>query len=58
MAHLFSRAAWSLGGISVIRKNEKGEPVEYAAVLFEYINASMASGLFNKMKKKEILVNN
>jgi len=57
MARLFSRAAWPLGGISVIRKNEKGEPVEYAAVLFEYINGSTAAELFNKMKKKEILVN-
>ncbi len=57
MARLFSRAAWPLGGISVIRKNEKGEPVEYAAVLFEYINGSTATELFNKMKKKEILVN-
>ena len=57
MARLFSRAAWPLGGISVIRKNEKGEPVEYAAVLFEYINSSIATELFNKTKKKEVLIN-
>ncbi len=57
MARLFSRAAWPLGGISVIRKNEQGEPVEYAAVLFEYINSSTATELFNKMKKKEVLIN-
>ncbi|HET9824493.1 MAG TPA: hypothetical protein VFP87_04125, partial [Chitinophagaceae bacterium] len=34
LARLFSRAQWPLGGISIIKKNEKGEAVEYAAVLF------------------------
>lgn len=56
-ARLFSRAQWPFGGISVIKKNEKGEPVEYAAVLFEYINAATATDLYNHMSKKEILVN-
>jgi hypothetical protein len=57
LARLFSRAQWPLGGISVIKKNEKGEPVEYAAVLFEYVNATTAANLYNRMNKKEILVN-
>jgi hypothetical protein len=57
MARLFSRAAWPLGGISVIRKNEKGEDVEYAAVLLEYINPAQAAELLPKMKSKEVLVN-
>lgn len=56
-ARLFSRKAWPLGGISVIKKNEKGEPVEYAAVLFEYINKVAAMELYNRMTKKEILAN-
>lgn len=57
IARLFSRTVWPLGGISVIKKNEKGEPVEYAAVLFEYINAAAAKELYDRMNKKEILVN-
>ena len=57
IARLFSRKVWPLGGISIIKKNEKGEPVEYAAVLFEYINAAAAIESYNRMNKKEILVN-
>ncbi|MFI5185739.1 MAG: hypothetical protein ACHQF0_03390 [Chitinophagales bacterium] len=57
LAHLFSRANWPFGGISVIRKNDKGEPVEYAAVLFEYINTATATELYGRMNKKEMLVN-
>ena len=57
LARLFSRAQWPVGGISIIKKNDKGEPVEYAAVLFEYINATTAANLYNRMNKKEILVN-
>lgn len=57
IARLFSRKAWPLGGIYVIKKNEKGEQVEYAAVLFEYISAAAAIELYNQMNKKEILVN-
>jgi len=57
MARLFSRTIWPLGGVSVIKKNEQGEDVEYAAVLFEYINGSTATGLLEKMNKKEVLVN-
>ncbi len=57
LARLFSRKQWPLGGISVIKKNDKGEPVEYAAVLFEYISAATATELYNRMNKKEILVN-
>jgi len=57
IAHLFSRKVWPLGGISVIKKNERGEPVEYAAVLFEYINATAATELYSRINKKEILVN-
>lgn len=56
MAHLFSRTIWPIGGISVIKKNDKGEPVEYAAVLFEYINGEQAGELMGKMKKKAVLV--
>jgi len=57
LVHLFSRTVWLLGGVSIIKKNEKGEQVEYAAVLFEYINISTAIELYNRMNKKEILVN-
>jgi hypothetical protein len=57
LARLFSRPQWPLGGISVIKKNEKGEKVEYAAVLFEYISPAAAAELYNRMNKKEILVN-
>lgn len=57
LARLFSRKQWPLGGISIIKKNDKGEKVEYAAVLFEYINADTAIELYNHMNKKEILVN-
>lgn len=57
LARLFSRKQWPLGGLSIIKKNDKGEKVEYAAVLFEYINADTAIELFNHMNKKEILVN-
>ena len=56
LARLFSRKQWPLGGISIIKKNDKGEPVEYAAVLFEYINSATAIELYNHMNKKEILV--
>ena len=57
IARLFSRTIWPIGGISVIKKNEKGEKVEYAAVLFEYINTDTAKELYDRMKKKEIIVN-
>jgi hypothetical protein len=57
LARLFSRASWPFGGISVIKKNEIGEAVEYAAVLFEYINNARAIELYNKMNKKEVLIN-
>jgi hypothetical protein len=57
MARLFTRTVWPIGGISVIKKNEKGEKEEYVAVLLEYINAAQATELLNKMKKKEVLVN-
>jgi len=57
MARLFTRTVWPIGGISVIKKNEQGEAVEYAAVLLEYINSIKAAELLNKMKKKEVLVN-
>lgn len=57
LARLFSRKVWPLGGISVIKKNEKGEQVEYAAVLFEYINSIVAIELYSRMNKKEIVVN-
>ena len=57
MARLFSRKAWPLGGISIIKKNERGEQVEYAAVLFEYINAAAATEIYSRINKKEILVN-
>jgi hypothetical protein len=57
MARLFSRTMWPLGGFSIIKKNEQGEDVEYAAVLMEYINSTKATELLNKMKKKEVLVN-
>lgn len=57
LARFFSRTQWPLGGISIIKKNEKGEKVEYAAVLFEYISPEIASELYNNMNKKEILVN-
>jgi hypothetical protein len=57
LARLFSRTIWLLGGTSIIKKNERGEPEEYAAVLFEYINAIAARELYGGMKKKEVLVN-
>jgi hypothetical protein len=57
MARLFTRTIWPVGGISVIKKNEQGDPVEYAAVLFEFINSNAATELMNKMKKKEVIVN-
>ncbi len=57
IARLFSRKVWPLGGLSIIKKNEKGEPVEYAAVLFEYIDTATATGLYSRINKKEILVN-
>jgi len=57
MARLFTRTIWPLGGTSIIKKNEKGEPVEYAAVLFEYINSAKATELLDKMNKKEIVAN-
>lgn len=57
MARLFTRTMWPIGGISVIKKNEQGEDIEYAAVLFEYINSLKAAELYGKMKKKEIVVN-
>ena len=57
MARLFSRSIWPTGGISVIKKNDKGEPVEYAAVLFEYINGEQAGQFLEKMKKTAVLVN-
>ncbi len=57
MARLFTRIVWPLGGFSIIKKNEKGEKVEYAAVLLEYINASVAAELLPKMKSKEVLIN-
>lgn len=57
MARLFSRTIWPIGGVSIIKKNEQGEKVEYAAVLLEYINSTQAAGLMNNMKKKEALVN-
>jgi len=56
-ARLFSRRVWPLGGLSIIKKNENGEKVEYAAVLFEYISAPAATELYKKMNRKEILVN-
>jgi hypothetical protein len=57
MVRLFSRTIWPLGGVSIIKKNEQGEKVEYAAVLLEYINNNKAIELLNNMKKKEVLVN-
>lgn len=57
LARLFSRSQWPFGGISVVKKNDKGELVEYAAVLFEYINAVTATQLYSHMKKKEVLIN-
>ena len=57
LARLFSRKVLQLGGMSVIKKNEKGDPVEYAAVLFDYINAAFATELYSRMNKKEIRVN-
>jgi hypothetical protein len=57
LAHLISRKVWPLGGISVIKINEQGEQVEYAAVLFEYISPATAMELYQRMNKREILVN-
>ena len=57
LARLFTRTLWLLGGITMITTNDKGEKIEYAAVLLEYINAAQAKELLNKMKKKEVLVN-
>lgn len=57
LARLFSRTQWPLGGISIIKKNDKGEAVEYAAVLFEYITAATAIQLYSRMRKKGILMN-
>ena len=57
LARLFSRKQWLLGGLSIIKKDEQGRPVEYAAVLLEYISPETATELFNKMNKKEMIVN-
>lgn len=57
LARLFSRPIWPIGGVSVIKKNDKGQQEEYAAMLFEYINSVKATELLNKMKKREVLVN-
>ena len=35
------------------KKNEKGELVEYAAVLFEYIPTDSAMELYNRINKKK-----
>jgi len=57
LARLFTRKIAPFGGISIIIKNEKGEPEEYAAVLFEYIKVSKAEDVYNNIKKKEIVPN-
>jgi len=57
MARLFSRTIWPIGGVSIIKKNEQGEEIEYAAVLLEYISSRKAIELLNNMKKKEVLIN-
>ena len=57
LARLFSRKQWPLGGVSIIKKDEQGRQVEYAAVILEYISDAAATELYNKMNKKELLVN-
>lgn len=57
MARLFTRTIWPIGGISIIKKNEQGEDIEYAAVLFEYVDSHKAAELYGKMKKKKVVVN-
>lgn len=57
MARLFTRTVWPIGGVSVIKKNDKGEPVEYAAVLLQYICGPLAEQLYSNLNKKEVVVN-
>lgn len=57
MVRLFTRTVWPVGGVSVIKKNEKGEPVEYAAVLLQYICGPLAEQLYSNLNKKEVVVN-
>lgn len=56
IARLFTRTNWPFG-FHTIKKNEKGEDEEYAAVLLSYVNGTEAAELLQKMKNKEVIVN-